>query len=114
MCFSLGLLNTRRVRRRILAGLALGLLSWMLLLMAAEVHEPLHRWVHGGVIPDDDDCAVVLLATGKASVSATAATVIPVLVVMVALLPTFVLPLVLKLPLPPGRAPPSYSFSALT
>ena len=31
----------------------------------AEAYTPLHAWLHGGTIPDDDDCAIVALAHGK-------------------------------------------------
>ena len=48
--------------------MATGILSlamW-LLLAAAEIHPPLHAWLHGGTIPDnDDDCAVVAIAHGQ-------------------------------------------------
>lgn len=31
----------------------------------AEIWTPLHAWMHGGTIPDNDDCAIVALAHGK-------------------------------------------------
>ena len=31
----------------------------------AEVYTPLHAWLHGGTIPDDDDCAIAAIAHGK-------------------------------------------------
>lgn len=105
--------KTRRARRWMLAVVTLGLLGLWLLLTAAEAHEPLHRWLHGGTIPKDDDCAVMLLATGKVDVAQVALAVLPVLVAAVALIEFVVLPLVPKLPLPPSRAPPRFSFSLL-
>lgn len=35
-----------------------------LLINTAEICPPLHAWLHGGSIPDDDDCAVVAIALG--------------------------------------------------
>lgn len=32
---------------------------------AAENYKPLHAWLHGGTIPDDDDCAIVAITHGK-------------------------------------------------
>ena len=33
---------------------------------AAEIYSPLHAWLHGGTIPEnDDDCAIVAIAHGK-------------------------------------------------
>ena len=52
----------------------LSLALW-LFMMAAEAYMPLHAWLHGGSIPDDDDCAVVALAHGKVE---TVASDIPV------------------------------------
>jgi hypothetical protein len=41
-------------------------LSLWLFMAAAELHTPLHAWLHGGTIPDDDDdCAIVAIAHGK-------------------------------------------------
>ncbi len=103
----------KNLHRQLLAVTALALLGCLMLLLAAEGYEPLHRWLHGGTISDDDDCAVVLLATGKVDVSATAQAVIPVIVVVAALVQTFISPLIAKLPLPHGRGPPFHSFSRL-
>jgi hypothetical protein len=44
---------------------ALSLAIW-LFMAVAEIHPPLHAWLHGGTIPDDDDdCAIVAIAHGK-------------------------------------------------
>src|ERR1700733_2258977 len=56
---------------------ALALAIW-LFMATAEIHPPLHAWLHGGTIPDDDDdCAIVAIAHGKVE---TVACDIPVLV----------------------------------
>ncbi|MGD1087856.1 MAG: hypothetical protein ABR955_03910 [Verrucomicrobiota bacterium] len=47
---------------RATAGLSLAL--W-LFMAVAENYTPLHAWLHGGTIPDDDDCAIVAIAHGK-------------------------------------------------
>lgn len=35
----------------------------------AEICPPLHAWLHGGSIPDDDDCPVVAMAGGHVHVT---------------------------------------------
>jgi hypothetical protein len=55
---------SRPTRRRVhaaVAGFSLGL--WLFLLVA-ETWSPLHAWLHGGSIPDNDSCAIVALAHG--------------------------------------------------
>jgi hypothetical protein len=42
---------------------AVALFSW-LFVAGAEYCPPLHAWLHGGAIPDDDDCPVVMVAAG--------------------------------------------------
>jgi len=32
---------------------------------AAELCSPVHAWLHGGTIPDEDNCALVAIAHGK-------------------------------------------------
>jgi hypothetical protein len=56
----------RRTRERIfVVWAALSLAVW-LFMAAAEIYSPLHAWLHGGTIPeDDDDCAIVAIAHGK-------------------------------------------------
>ncbi len=53
----------------------LSLAIW-LFMVAAENYTPLHAWLHGGAIPDDDDCAVVALAHGKVETAAIPAPVV--------------------------------------
>jgi hypothetical protein len=43
---------------------ALSLFLW-LFMAAAETVTPLHAWMHGGKIADNDDCAVIALAHGQ-------------------------------------------------
>ena len=49
---------------------AVALFVWMFL-WTAEICPPLHAWLHGGSIPDDDDCPVVAVATGHVHVAVT-------------------------------------------
>jgi len=53
--------RTRERLHRATAGLALAI--WLTMAFA-EICPPFHAWLHGGKIPDDDDCAVVAIATG--------------------------------------------------
>jgi hypothetical protein len=56
----------RRWRRRLHAATAVVSLAVWLFMAAAELCAPLHAWLHGGTIPqDDNDCAVVAIAHGK-------------------------------------------------
>jgi hypothetical protein len=47
---------------------AVALFVW-LFMATAEVCPPLHEWLHGGSIPDDDDCAVKMIAAGHVHVA---------------------------------------------
>jgi hypothetical protein len=55
----------RRMRRRLYAATGVLSLAMWLLLTVAEGYTPLHAWIHGGSIPDNDDCAIVALAHGQ-------------------------------------------------
>jgi hypothetical protein len=58
----------RRTRRYLhCATGVLSLFVW-LFMATAEICPPLHAWLHGGAIPDDDDCPVVAIATGHVHV----------------------------------------------
>ena len=60
---------SRRLRLRLhMATAVLSLAVW-LFMMAAEAYTPLHAWLHGGSIPDDDDCAIAALIHGKVETS---------------------------------------------
>src|SRR5208282_2777502 len=55
----------RRLRQRFyVAATILSLATWMFM-AAAEVWTPLHAWLHGGSIPDNDECAIVAITHGK-------------------------------------------------
>src|SRR5580698_2101227 len=66
-------------RRRLHAATAgLSLALW-LLMTVAEAYPALHAWLHGGTIPDNDDCAVVAITHGKVeTVVCDAPVVVPV------------------------------------
>jgi hypothetical protein len=55
----------RRTRQRLYMVAGVLSLSLWLFIAAAELYTPLHAWLHGGTIPDDDDCAIVAVAHGK-------------------------------------------------
>jgi hypothetical protein len=56
----------RRTRERIFVAWGVLSLAVWLFMAAAEIYSPLHAWLHGGTIPeDDDDCAIVAIAHGK-------------------------------------------------
>jgi hypothetical protein len=70
---------SRRTRERIFAVTGVLSLALWLFMAVAETYTPLHAWLHGGTIPDDDDCAIVAIAHGKIE---TTACDIPVIVQM--------------------------------
>ena len=54
----------RRWRLRLhMATAGLSLALWLFMAVAEE-YPALHAWLHGGTIPDNDDCAVVAIAHG--------------------------------------------------
>ncbi len=59
-----GQLFNRRTRGRLHRATAVLSLAVWLLIGGAELCPPFHAWLHGGTIPDDDDCAVVAIALG--------------------------------------------------
>jgi hypothetical protein len=106
-------LFNRRTRVRLhVATACLSLVLWMFLTVA-EGYTPLHAWIHGGTIPDNDDCAVAMVTHGKVDlVAAGLPAVAPVTwieatpcVEVPAFHPTVVL-------LPDSRGPPAV-FSSL-
>ncbi|HEY1661883.1 MAG TPA: hypothetical protein VGI03_05645 [Verrucomicrobiae bacterium] len=89
---------------RAMGGLALAV--W-LLIGTAEICPPFHAWLHGGSIPDDDDCVVVAIALGHVDTgTCDLPPVLPVHGIEIA--PRIeIFPLVvIDKNLPPGRAPP--------
>jgi hypothetical protein len=106
-------LFNRRTRQRLhLAAGVLSLSLW-LFMAVAENYTPLHAWLHGGTIPDDDDCAIVAIAHGKVE---TVTADVPVVVPTTAIettpcveLSVFTRPVENLLS---GRAPPSLSVAS--
>jgi len=106
-------LFNRRTRAYLhVATACLSLLLWMFL-TAAEACTPLHAWIHGGSIPDNDDCAVAVAAHGKVdSAPVVVPAVAPVTWVEVApRIETSAFSPVIAF-LPDGRGPPT-AFSSL-
>jgi hypothetical protein len=98
----------RRTRGRIFRATAVLSLAIWLVMAAAEIYSPLHAWLHGGTIPeDDDDCAIVAIAHGKIE---TVACDIPVVAPVTWIEVTPRIKFVVFIPagknLPSGRAPP--------
>jgi hypothetical protein len=104
----------RRLRQRFYAATAIFSLAVWLFMSVAEVWTPLHAWLHGGTIPDnDDDCAIVALIHGKIETTpcdipvvlpATCVKTTPRIEISVFCLAIENLPL--------GRAPPSYCIAS--
>jgi hypothetical protein len=97
-------------QRLYLAAGVLSLAVW-LFMAAAELYTPLHAWLHGGTIPDDDDdCAIVAIAHGKIETGSCNVPVAgPVTWIEVPLhieFSGFSTGIIL---LPDGRAPPAFS-----
>jgi hypothetical protein len=82
--------------RAVTAGLSLAL--W-LFMMTAEACPALHAWMHGGTVPDNDDCAVVAIV-------ANAPVIVPVMALEIILLPEFSVFHPASVVLPDGRGPP--------
>lgn len=59
----------RRTRQRLYVAAGVLALAVWLFMSVAEVCRPLHAWLHGGTIPDDDDCAIVAIAHGKVEIT---------------------------------------------
>jgi hypothetical protein len=102
-------LNRRNRNCLFRATAALSLAVW-LFMAAAELCTPLHAWLHGGTIPDDDDCAIACIAHGKIE---TAPVAVPAAapVVWIEVTPRIefsVLSTAIAL-LPNDRAPPVFS-----
>ena len=82
-------------------------LAIWLFMVVAESCPSLHAWMHGGAIPDNDDCAVVAIAHGKVETTlCTAPAVVPVTWIEVT--PRFESPIFRPSAsfLPDGRGPP--------
>jgi hypothetical protein len=97
------------MRQRFYAATAILSLAVWLFMAAAETCTPLHAWLHGGSIPDnDDDCAIVALVHGKIE---PAPCDVPVVTPATRVETTPRIEISIFCPaienLPPGRAPPS-------
>ena len=106
-------LFNRRTRRRLFAAAAvLSLVLWLFMLVA-ETWTPLHSWLHGGSIPDNDDCAIAVIAHGKIdSVDCVISVPVPVVCVEATqqLFISDFSPAIAFLP--GGRAPPALSVAS--
>jgi hypothetical protein len=86
-CKRLHLANStnRRTRGWLFTTTAILSLAVWLFVAAAETCAPLHAWLHGGTIPDNDNCAVVAVGHGNVeSVVCATPAVIPVIWVEIA------------------------------
>ncbi len=103
---------SRRTHRRLVVVTALFSLAIWLTLMLAEGYAPFHAWLHGGKIPDNDNCVVMMIHHGKAGASAATVRVsfIPSIVIHNVLTPVPVFKLVYYSWLP-NRGPPPAFFS---
>jgi len=104
----------RRTRERFYVATGVLSLAIWLFLAAAEIHPPLHAWLHGGTIPDDDDdCAIVAIAHGNVdSVACDVPAVVPV--TWIEVVPRIEFSVFHKAMafLPDGRAPPFPCFAS--
>jgi hypothetical protein len=90
--------------------LAAGVLSlsvW-LFMATAEWCTPLHAWLHGGTIPDNDEgCAVIAIAHGKVeTVGGPAPAIVPVMGIEIGPRLQFSMVCPARAVLPDGRGPP--------
>ena len=77
--------ETSRPRGWIFTATAVLSLSLWVIMAAAEVCTPLHMWLHGGTIPDNDGCAIAMVAHGKVEAAAcTTPVVTPVIWIEIA------------------------------
>lgn len=98
----------RRNRQRLYAAMAVLSLAVWLFMAAAEACTPLHAWLHGGTIPDNDDCAIVAVTHGKVEpVASDVPLVATVTWIEIAPSPGFFIFRTVTAFLPSGRAPPA-------
>ena len=99
----------RRTRERIFFAWAVLSLAVWLFMAAAEIYSPLHAWLHGGTIPeDDDDCAIVAIAHGKIeTVTCDIPVVVPITWIEVTPRIEFSIFIPVNTNLSFGRAPPA-------
>jgi hypothetical protein len=99
--------TNRSIRCRIyLATGWLALAAW-LFMAAAEACPAFHAWLHGGAIPDGDDCAIVAVQHGKVDTTAVVVEPIAIIGIAIAVVPVFISLSVIFLLSPDGRGPPA-------
>ena len=99
--------NNKRLRLRLRTATAILSLAVWLFMTVAEANTPLHAWLHGGSIPDDDDCALVAISHGKVETVAVAApALVPVVWIEITPRIDFSIFHTATAFLPDGRAPP--------
>jgi hypothetical protein len=98
--------RTRGYIHRVTGAVALFVFLFM---WTAEICPPMHEWLHGGSIPDDDDCPVVAIATGHVHV-AVAEVQAPAPVNVIEITPRVEVTVFVpsEKVLPGGRAPPLF------
>ncbi|HTX22324.1 MAG TPA: hypothetical protein VMD27_10785 [Candidatus Aquilonibacter sp.] len=98
----------RRTRARLhRATGALALAVWLTMAFA-EMCPSFHAWLHGGTIPDDDNCAVVAIAHGKVETTPIdVPAVLPVTWIEIAPRVEFSVFVPIYKNLSPGRDPPA-------
>lgn len=98
-------------RTRVYLHCATGVLSlsvW-LFMATAEICPTLHAWLHGGSIPDDDDCPIVAIASGHVHAEVfTAQAPAPVSLIEIAVRPQIADFVSSEKVLPNDRAPPVF------
>lgn len=98
--------HTRKHLHRATAALALAV--W-LTMAYAEICPSFHAWLHGGSVPDDDDCAVVAIALGHVdSGTCDVPQIVPVTSVEIVPVTEFSVFSPAIKNLPNGRAPPVF------
>jgi hypothetical protein len=99
----------RRTRERIFFAAGILSLALWLFMATAEICTPLHAWLHGGTIPNNDnDCAIVTIAHGKINVTPCAVpAVLPVTWIEIARSAEISIFIPADKNLPLGRGPPA-------
>jgi hypothetical protein len=99
----------RRTRERLyMAAGVLSLALW-LFMAAAEIYSPLHTWLHGGAVPDDDDCAVAAITHGKIeTVTPDVPVIVPITWIEITPRDEFSVFIPANTNLSLGRAPPAF------
>lgn len=83
-------------------------MAMWLFMAAAEAYPPLHAWLHGGAIPDDDDCPIAMIHQGKLDNTVIVITVVVFVRFAISIQAALSSQFVPYLPLPSVRGPPMY------